>query len=521
MTKYKSLLLAILLIVFAGCEKEKEGKIEFDPEAVTQEVESLEMFSATIYGKLVLPDIRKEDFTFGFEYSTDQAFSALKLKRVECAFYNTQNGNMFSSSLTNLTMGTAYYYRAYITYKGVTYYGDVMTFTTKGVEVTTGDMDPSTFEVTSKVAMGSDFEKIRYGLCFGETENLSVESSVIGTNEAEQDGSYTLRLNDIPYGEFFYRAYVTVNDATFYGEVKSLEGNKVVTGELDKETMTVSAWVRFSSGYDNFTYGICYGTSSSPTKDNDKFIAGGKFDTENNFTATLTRLPFGKIYYRAYITIGQKVYYGETYSFDHYMKVGEPVDLGLSVKWADINIGADSETDYGIYVAWAETEEKELSVRTNYKYGETDTGSSTYLQYSLLKYNTDNVNYSGVTDNKTVLEPMDDAATVHWGENWRTPSPAEFKELVDNCEWTWMNKDGVDGYKVFSNATGNSIFLPAGGAFFSGEKAWEGTAVTYWTNNLYDSNPIYSIYYYLDNEGCYSRTATRYSCFNVRAVNVK
>ena len=519
MFKFKYILLAISLIVLVGCKNDDEGKIEFNPDVVTQNAGNLEMFSATIYGKLVLPDIRKEDFTFGFEYFTDQAFSALKLKRVECAFYNTQNGNMFSSSLTNLTMATAYYYRAYITYKGVTYYGDVMTFTTKGVEVITGDMDPSTFEVTSKVEMGADFNKIIYGLCFGATENLSVQNSVIGTNEAEQDGSYTLRLNDIPYGEFFYRAYVTINDATFYGEVKSLEGNKVVTGELDEETMTVSAWVRFPSGYDNFTYGICYGTSSSPSYDRDKSVNGDRFDQENNFTATLTRLPFGKVYYRAYITIGQKVYYGETYSFDHYMKVGEPVDLGVSVKWADINIGAYSETDYGIFVAWAETEEKELSIRTNYKYGEEDPHS--YMHYSILKYNMSNTSYSGVTDNKTVLEPMDDAATVHWGENWRTPSPAEFKELVDNCEWTWMNKDGVDGYKVFSNATGNSIFLPAGGAVFSGEKAWEGTAVTYWTNNLYDSDPYYSIYYYLANGGCYSRTATRYSCFNVRAVNVK
>ena len=83
MTKYKSLLLAILLIVFAGCEKEKEGKIEFDPEAVTQEVESLEMFSATIYGKLVLPDIRKEDFTFGFEYSVRKSVDSVLSVRLK------------------------------------------------------------------------------------------------------------------------------------------------------------------------------------------------------------------------------------------------------------------------------------------------------------------------------------------------------------------------------------------------------------------------------------------------------
>ena len=128
-TKYRSLLLAILVIVFAGCEKEKEGKIAFDPEAVTQNVGNLEMFTATIYGKLVLPDIKPEDFTFGFEYSTDEAFSSSKSKNVRCAFYNTQNENMFSSVLSNLTMATQYYYRAYIIYNKVTYYGEVESFT--------------------------------------------------------------------------------------------------------------------------------------------------------------------------------------------------------------------------------------------------------------------------------------------------------------------------------------------------------------------------------------------------------
>ena len=511
----KTLLLAILVIGFAGCGKEDEGKIEFDPEAVTQEVGNLEMFSATLYGKLVLPDIKKDEFTFGFEYSTDQAFSALKLKRVECAFYNTQNGNMFSSSLTNLTMGTAYYYRAYITYKGVTYYGDVMTFTTKGVEVTTGDMDPSTFEVTSKVAMGSDFEKIRYGLCFGETENLSVQNSVIGTNEAEQDGSYTLRLNDIPYGEFFYRAYVTVNDATFYGEVKSLEGNKVVTGELDEETMTVSAWVRFSSGYDNFTYGICYGTSSSPSYDRDKSVNGNRFDQENNFTATLTRLPFGKIYYRAYITIGQKVYYGETYSFDHYMKVGEPVDLGLSVKWADINIGASYALDYGLYFAWAETEEKDGSILANYKYA--DTEPSARLRFGLTKYNS-NPDY-GTVDGKTVLEPMDDAASALWGEEWRIPTLDEFTELLEHCDWTWTSKNGINGYEVRSQVNGNTIFLPSGGGQVDNQLTNLGVLGIYWTSSLYEEHELYARICQFSEERILLGNGPRYDCFNIRAVS--
>ncbi|MBR6369638.1 MAG: hypothetical protein IKS24_01005 [Bacteroidaceae bacterium] len=528
-TKYKSFLLAIILIVFAGCEdKENEGKIEFDPEAVTQSVGNLEMFTATIYGKLVLPDIKQENFTFGFEYSTDETFSSMKLKRVECVFFNSQMENMFSSTLKNLAMATEYYYRAYITYKGVTYYGEMKSFVTKGVEVVTGDMDPDTYEVTSKVEMGADFERVRYGLCFGATENLTVDNSTIGTNEAQEDGNYTLALNNIPYGEFFYRAYVTVNGVTHYGEVKRLEGNKVITGEIDLENMTVSAWVRYYKGYDDFSYGVCFGKSSSPTKEMDKSVGGGKFDSDNNFVARLTRIPFGKVYYRAYISIGQKVYYGETYSFEHKMIIGEPVDLGLSVKWADMNIGADNDYDYGIYLPWAETEEKEGSAVGSYKYAEPDTRSGYEGNYLYNKY-TLSYDYSVTVDGKTVLEPMDDAATVLWGDGWRMPSVSEFEELLNKCTLTWMTKSGVNGFEVLG-PNGNSIFLPAGGGYMRGELVDEGSAGAYWTNELFTMNQFegYSyqydfaaMYFYMGQGGIYKDWYYRYYMYSVRPVYTK
>ena len=34
------------------------------------------------------------------------------------------------------------------------------------------------------------------------------------------------------------------------------------------------------------------------------------------------------------------------------------VDLGLSVKWANMNVGANSPVDYGDYFAWGETKPK-------------------------------------------------------------------------------------------------------------------------------------------------------------------
>ena len=129
----------------------------------------------------------------------------------------------------------------------------------------------------------------------------------------------------------------------------------------------------------------------------------------------------------------------------------EAVDLGLSVKWANFNIGAFDPTHYGDYFAWGETEPKETYSWATYKWCDgTDA--------NITKYNT--------ADGKTILEPEDDAAQVHWGGKWRMPTEEEQQELIDRCSWERTNLNGVIGYKV-TGPNGNSIFIPIAGAYNS------------------------------------------------------
>ena len=128
----------------------------------------------------------------------------------------------------------------------------------------------------------------------------------------------------------------------------------------------------------------------------------------------------------------------------------EYVDLGLSVKWATFNVGATSPEDYGDYFAWGETETKETYSWATYKWCD---GTST----NMTKYNTE--------DRKTILEPADDVAQVHWGGKWRMPTKEEIEELIDNCTWSESIQNGVKGYVVTSKHTGNSIFFPYSGYF--------------------------------------------------------
>ena len=173
----------------------------------------------------------------------------------------------------------------------------------------------------------------------------------------------------------------------------------------------------------------------------------------------------------------------------------EAVDLGLSVKWATMNVGATSPEEYGGYYAWGETEEKEYYDWSTYKWcnGSYDTQT---------KYCTDS--YYGTVDNKTVLDPEDDVAHVKWGGSWRMPTKAEQDELHNNCTWTWTTLNGVNGYTV-TGPNGNSIFLPAAGYRNGTGVNYGGSNGLYWSSSLYSNNSFnaYDLYFYGGSCGWY------------------
>lgn len=112
---------------------------------------------------------------------------------------------------------------------------------------------------------------------------------------------------------------------------------------------------------------------------------------------------------------------GEPYSDadSHYTKSGtvsghDYVDLGLSVKWATCNLGADSPWGYGDYYAWTS------SIST-------------------------------------------------WGSSWRMPTKDELKELL-SCKIEWTIYHNTGGYRI-TGSNGRSIFLPAAdNKFNAGDK---------------------------------------------------
>ena len=195
----------------------------------------------------------------------------------------------------------------------------------------------------------------------------------------------------------------------------------------------------------------------------------------------------------------------------------QAVDLGLpsGIKWASCNVGAEKPEDYGNYYAWGEVLPKADYSWATYKYA----NGTSWEDPKLTKY-CNNASYgdNGFTDNKTTLEPEDDAACVNWGGSWRMPTNAEWQELQANCTWTWTTQNGINGYQITSKTNSNSIFLPAAG--YRGGRGLGGVGIygSYWYSSLYEDGPSRAWHLYFNSDYVYGDNYNRNLGQSVRPV---
>ena len=197
----------------------------------------------------------------------------------------------------------------------------------------------------------------------------------------------------------------------------------------------------------------------------------------------------------------------------------EYVDLGLpsGTLWATCNVGASKPEEYGDYIAWGETEPKSDFSWSTYKYFK---GTSDAM--TMTKYCTDSG--WGTVDNKTELEPSDDAATVNWGSGWQMPSLEQCAELFNSnyTTTTWTTLNGKYGRKITSMSNGNSIFLPAAGYRSGPSLNYAGSYGLYWSRSLDTSYNICAYYLYFNSSNIYTLNYVD-RCYgqSVRPVRVK
>ena len=171
------------------------------------------------------------------------------------------------------------------------------------------------------------------------------------------------------------------------------------------------------------------------------------------------------------------------------------VDLGLSVKWATVNVGSIPEYIDG----------------ETYQYGKPILDIHEYIDRNRYNIDTDTA----------------DVASFNWGGDWRLPSRLEMQELIDSCDWAMDESGGIKGWRVTSRKEGytdRSIFLPyrnSAASYMSGDTALD------WNNEYTrcaalhiterpvtvsdDSNKRKKVYYLIEN---YNRS----NSFSVRPV---
>lgn len=198
----------------------------------------------------------------------------------------------------------------------------------------------------------------------------------------------------------------------------------------------------------------------------------------------------------------------------------EMVDLGLpsGLKWAKCNIGADTETDYGLFFSWGGTTGyADASSGKSFSWADYELGDGGNKASNMTKYNS--------TDGKTILEPEDDAAYQATNGALRMPTETECQELlnttyVTNAWVTDYNGSGVNGRLFTSVSNGNTLFIPASGSCLGGSVLDRGSSGFVWSSSVSSSQLKFGRYLNIYSSNVLMGDCNRYCGQSVRGVSL-
>ena len=189
----------------------------------------------------------------------------------------------------------------------------------------------------------------------------------------------------------------------------------------------------------------------------------------------------------------------------------EYVDLGLSVKWATMNVGAKTEEDYGHYYMWGSITPNTPD-ECNWANTPFNNGATSY----------DTTYFNSVKDtvipNKVLAKEYDVAAQIMGGD-WRMPTKDECQELYKNTTQSWVTINGVNGRKFTSKTdTSKYIFIPAAGYYYNGSVSEVGAYGYIWSSTI--SSP-YNNARFLKFKATTCSASTTERCYGMPVRGVK
>lgn len=141
----------------------------------------------------------------------------------------------------------------------------------------------------------------------------------------------------------------------------------------------------------------------------------------------------------------------------------EVIDLGLSVKWADRNLGAASPLEAGGYYSFGEVEEKDYYTWDTYLYG------GMYQQEDFKVETLGGSEY--------------DPAHLLLGGKWRMPTMEEAQELIDNCEREYVTAE-PNYYLRLTAPNGVELVMPLAGTKSKGDVNQFNRDMAIWTGSF-------------------------------------
>lgn len=469
MKKYLFALAALSLIFACTPKNNNNGGTKNNPEELTITGDALDVTdcSATLTGYANLP-FEFGDAEVGIMYDKVKSFEAAK----KVVATGLDGNNKFTVTATGLEPSTTYYFKSYVQNGMAVKYGAVKSFTTSYFPVESVSLDKTEYTFHT---IGNSLTLVATVLPADATDkSVSWTSDKEAVATVDANGRVTAKGNG--------KATITVTTKD--------------QGKTASCTITVAQWVT-SISLDKTSLFLAIGAEATlsvasilPDNANDKTYSWSSSDSaiaSVDNSGKVKAKAKGNATIKATANDGSGVFAScsvEVYRID----VPQAVDMGTvvngkNIKWASFNIGASSPEEYGLHYAWGETEPKENYSWSSYKWCN---GSSS----TLTKYNTSS-SYGTVVDNKTVLDPADDVASVKLGGKWRMPTDAEWTELRRKCTWTWTtnyNGTGVKG-RIVTATNGNSIFLPAARYRYDTNLNNAGSGGNYWSSSLYTDYP--------------------------------
>lgn len=378
------------------------------------------------------------------------------------------------------------------------------------VTVGVKDLSDNSVVLIGKANLGTTVASdLKVGFQYSESAGiLPSNSKTVEAFNADADYNYSAEVSGLEPGTtYYFRSFVRQNSVDTFGETKSFTTTKtfVTQIKLDKTDLTLhegeSDYLSITIIPNNASdWSVTWTSSNESVVSVESWYQCGIVTAKKN----------GKAIIKVSSNDGSGVFASCSVS----VCPAGSIDLGLSVYWATCNLCnngfVSSPEKNGDYYAWGETESKSYYSWLSYKFGTNQSGP-------FSKYNTDSS--FGAVDNKTTLDPEDDAAHVILGGKWRIPTNTEWQELLSNCNCTLVadyNDTGISGLLVTAR-NGNSIFFPAAGIQISSGLSYEDVG-EYWSSSLNTLYPYWAIVMIFDSDVIKRSNNSRYSGHSVRPV---